>query len=603
MQNVAGIGGPAFSCGRAAARAACVLAFPFVPSLVHAGACDYAWNGDQLADFFIGRPGPTNVHLVGKDETPVAEVTLDQVRAFQDAKDRISRAAGLSPTFVICSDGAPNAFAAPTKNGAVVGVTVGMMKLVGTDRDEAAYILGHEIAHHTQHHAQNAQSSDALIGLLGLLVGAVVESKTHAHYGPALGYSVGRLGAAMVSAKFTRDQEREADQYGLRYMVSAGYNPAGAIRIAETFAKEGSGGIGLFFDSHPGWDEREALLKAMIADDFSIAEAYAKGQVETGTQVASTSSRPSEAVDGSASTEASPAQSLYTEAMHALRQDDPARAAAALKKAVELNYAPAQAMLGFLYAHGQGVAKDEAEAVRLYRLAADQGDALGRSNLGYMYLAGRGGLAPDAAEAERLFQLASDQGYAMAQVNLGRMYAHGLGGLARDDAEAVRLYRMAANQGFTAGVTNLGFMYSHGRGGLLKDDAEAARLYWLAASRGDAAALADLGVMYKAGRGGLPQDDAKAAKLFRLAADRGSAAGQANLGLMYEQGQGGLAKDQAEAMRLYQLAAAQGNRLAQQRLAAQALSSPDATPNTTSENLVNCVSGGERRWVKPSECD
>ncbi|HXZ51592.1 MAG TPA: M48 family metalloprotease [Burkholderiales bacterium] len=566
MQDVAGIGGLALSYKRKAARTIRVAALLLAPSLVHAAPCEFAWNGDQLADYFVGRNGPASVHLLGKDETQVAEVTLDQVRAFQEAKDRISRTVGLAPRFIICSDSAPNAFAAPTKEGPVVGVTVGMMKVVDGDRDEAAYILGHEIAHHTQHHAQNARSSDALIGLLGLLVGAVVESKTHAHYGPALGYSVGRLGAAMVSAKFTRDQEREADQIGLRYMVSAGYNPAGAIRITETFAKAGSGGIGLFFDNHPGWDEREARLKAMIADDFSIAEAYAKGQVEKGTQVASVSSRPSEAVNASASAEASPAQSLYTDAMHALRQDDLKHAADSLSKAAALNYAPAQAMLGFLYAHGQGVARDDAEAVRLYRLAADQGDALGRSNLGYMY-------------------------------------AHGLGGLARDDAEAVRLYRMAANQDSTEGLTDLGFMYSHGRGGLLKDDAEAVRLYWLAASRGDATALADLGVMYTAGRGGLAQDDAKAAKLFRLAADRGSAAGQANLALMYEQGQGGLAKDQAEATRLYQLAAAQGNRLAQQRLAAQALSSPDTTQKAATENLVNCVSGGERRWVKQSACD
>ncbi len=603
MRNVAEVGGPAFSCKRTAARAIHVLALLFAASLVHAGPCEFAWNGDQLAYFFIGRPGPTNVHLVGKDETPVAEVTLDQVRAFQEVKDRVSRTVGLAPKFFICSDSAPNAFAVPTKDGAVVGVTVGMMKLVGTDRDEAAYILGHEIAHQTQHHAQNGQSNDALIGMLGLLIGAVVESKTHAHYGPALGYSVGRLGTAMVSAKFTRDQEREADQYGLRYMVSAGYNPAGAIRIAETFAKAGAGGMGLFFDSHPGWDERVARLRAMIAEDFSIAEAYAKGQVEAGTPVASVASRPPEAVDASALMEASPAQGLYTEAMHALRQDDPARAAATLKKAVELNYAPAQAMLGFLYAHGQGVTRDDAEAVRLYRLAADQGNALGQTNLGYMYATGRGGLAMDEAEAVRLYRLASDRGYAMAQADLGYMYANGLGGLARNDAEAVRLYRLAANQGFTAGLTNLGLMYANGRGSLLKDDAEAARLYWLAASHGDATALGDLGVMYKAGRGGLPKDDAKAVKLFRMAADRGSAVGQANLGLMYEQGQGGLAKDQAEATRLYQLAAAQGNRLAQQRLAAQALSSPDANPNAATENLVNCVSGGERRWVKESACD
>ena len=61
----------------------------------------------------------------------------------------------------------------------------------------------------------------------------------------------------------------------------------------------------------------------------------------------------------------------------------------------------------------------------------------------------------DDAEAVRLYRLAADQGHADAQYNLGVMYANGQG-VAQDDAEAVRLYRLAADQGDADAQYNLG---------------------------------------------------------------------------------------------------------------------------------------------------
>jgi TPR repeat protein len=51
------------------------------------------------------------------------------------------------------------------------------------------------------------------------------------------------------------------------------------------------------------------------------------------------------------------------------------------------------------------VSKDDKEAVRLYRLAADQGDALAQAKLGAMYEQGRRGLTKDSSEALRLYRL------------------------------------------------------------------------------------------------------------------------------------------------------------------------------------------------------
>ena len=98
-------------------------------------------------------------------------------------------------------------------------------------------------------------------------------------------------------------------------------------------------------------------------------------------------------------------------------------------------HALGQNNLGVMYESGRGVERDDAEAVRWYRCAAEQEDALGQTDLGVMYENGRG-VERDDAEAVRWFRRAAEQGAATGQTNLGDMYTNGRG-VQRDDAEAV----------------------------------------------------------------------------------------------------------------------------------------------------------------------
>jgi TPR repeat protein len=91
--------------------------------------------------------------------------------------------------------------------------------------------------------------------------------------------------------------------------------------------------------------------------------------------------------------------------------------------------------LGLMYHSGDSVARDKAEAARLYRAAAEQGLALAQFTLGFMRYAGDG-VAQDKAEAARLYRAAAEQGLAMAQLNLGNMYTYG-DGVAYDPLEAL----------------------------------------------------------------------------------------------------------------------------------------------------------------------
>ena len=97
-----------------------------------------------------------------------------------------------------------------------------------------------------------------------------------------------------------------------------------------------------------------------------------------------------------------------------------------------------------MYANGEGVPQDYAEAVRWYRLAAEQGNASAQHNLGLMYANGEG-VPQDYAEAVRWYRLAAEQGNASAQVNLGAKYATGEG-VPRDYVEAHMWLNLAASR-------------------------------------------------------------------------------------------------------------------------------------------------------------
>src|SRR5439155_555911 len=109
------------------------------------------------------------------------------------------------------------------------------------------------------------------------------------------------------------------------------------------------------------------------------------------------------------------------------------------------DFPQAQYNLGVCYGGGQGVAKDEAEAVKWYRKAAGQNDALAQYSLGCCYANGLG-VTKDYVEAVKWFRKAAEQKYAMAQSDLGICYYKGQG-VAKDYVEGYKWWLLAAGQG------------------------------------------------------------------------------------------------------------------------------------------------------------
>jgi TPR repeat protein len=157
----------------------------------------------------------------------------------------------------------------------------------------------------------------------------------------------------------------------------------------------------------------------------------------------------------------------------------------ALVKIIELskNHHPsAQYSLGFMYAKGLGIHKDEIRAVEWFQKAADQGDIKAQYSLGFMYLKGLG-IHKDEVKALKWYQKAADQGDMRAQHNLGAMYTNGQG-VAKDQVRGVEWFQKAAIQGDIKAQYYLGVAYSYGRG-VAKDEVKAREWYQKAADQGD----------------------------------------------------------------------------------------------------------------------
>jgi TPR repeat protein len=154
-------------------------------------------------------------------------------------------------------------------------------------------------------------------------------------------------------------------------------------------------------------------------------------------------------------------------------------AIAAWRKAADKGSSSAMVELGVLYGTGSGVARDEAQARKLFERAAQAGNPRGVTNLAAL---GGGSTSSDPAQARELLAKAAETN-AEAQYQLGLMLAEGTGG-GKDDAGARALFEKAAAQNHAGALERMGAFSQEGRGGP-KDSAAAKAYYERAAALGD----------------------------------------------------------------------------------------------------------------------
>ena len=154
-------------------------------------------------------------------------------------------------------------------------------------------------------------------------------------------------------------------------------------------------------------------------------------------------------------------------------------AMAAWRKAADKGSTSAMVELGVAYGTGTGVARDEAQARKLFERAAEAGNPRGVSNLAAL---GGGGAPADPARSRELLGRAAETN-AEAQYQLGVMLSEGSGGQ-KDDAGARAMFEKAAAQNHPAALERMGAFAAEGRGGP-KDSTAAKSYYERAAALGD----------------------------------------------------------------------------------------------------------------------
>ena len=170
--------------------------------------------------------------------------------------------------FVVLNNPVPNAWALP---GGKIAVNAGLLTELKNESELAA-VLGHEIVHAAARHGAKAQERGTLLqaGLAAAQIGAAIGG-VDANAANLVLQGAG-VGAQMIQQKYGRDQELESDEYGMKYMKLAGYDPQGAVTLQETFVRlsqqpDGKGANWLegLFASHPPSEERVAKNRATAA--------------------------------------------------------------------------------------------------------------------------------------------------------------------------------------------------------------------------------------------------------------------------------------------------------------------------------------------------
>lgn len=160
-----------------------------------------------------------------------------------------------------------NAFCMP---GGKIAFFTGILDKLKLTDDEAAMVMGHEMAHALREHAREriakSQGTGALLSLGAQLFGL-----------GQLGDLAANLGTQLLTLKFSRDDEIEADLVGLEMGARSGYNPEASVTLWEKMGKA-SGGEGgtAFLSTHPTGPDRIARLRENIPRVRGLYEAAAK---------------------------------------------------------------------------------------------------------------------------------------------------------------------------------------------------------------------------------------------------------------------------------------------------------------------------------------
>src|ERR671916_919064 len=166
---------------------------------------------------------------------------------------------GVQYRFYVVNAREVNAFAVP---GGYIYLNRGLIERTNT-LSQLAGVLGHEIAHVTQRHSvqqmQKAQGAN-----FGVVLACVLTSICNSD----VGQTAINVGGTALFAKFSRDDENEADQEAIRNVVRAGIHPRGIPEMFQILINERNrrnAAVEAWFATHPTEEDRVERTRRVIA--------------------------------------------------------------------------------------------------------------------------------------------------------------------------------------------------------------------------------------------------------------------------------------------------------------------------------------------------
>lgn len=156
--------------------------------------------------------------------------------------------------FVVLNNDVPNAWALP---GGKIAVNRGLLIHL-EDEAQLAAVLGHEIVHAAARHSAQQMTKSTFLNLGVAVLGGL---SSNSDFGGLINEGAS-IGAAAWQSRYGRENELDADEYGMLYMSRAGYDPQAAVELQQTFVKLSEGRqsdfISGLFASHPPSQARVA---------------------------------------------------------------------------------------------------------------------------------------------------------------------------------------------------------------------------------------------------------------------------------------------------------------------------------------------------------
>ena len=213
----------------------------------HQFSTDYGANNDQTLNRYVSKVGEAVAKTSHRAQMPYNYRVLDANHV--------------------------NAYTFPAGS---MGITRGIMVEMQSEAELAA-LLGHEIGHVNARHASERTTKGMLVqAAVGIASSAVGEGQAQ-----QVVSGLGVLSATALLAKYSRDNEREADKLGMEYAVSAGANPQGMVdlmNLLNSLHSSKPGALDIMFSSHPMSDERLKNASVQMSSRFKAQQSRDLGR-------------------------------------------------------------------------------------------------------------------------------------------------------------------------------------------------------------------------------------------------------------------------------------------------------------------------------------